>query len=488
MRKLYLISIISFIIISCSQNKTETKIQDFFKSGTITITGQVNNLKAEDSKTIFLKQHDLLSGKAEVTSIKIDNFGKFEKILTVYNSQDISLEYQERTINLLVKQSDSLNLVIDAQNQNQDVIITGTSGERNTLLNQYLQLTLNIKRDYNLKASGKDLGFIKNYYEKAESKIDSVIKDLPNFKYDALLTTWIDADKKSLINYNLIQYASNNEILPVTFLADKNMITEKDINKIDFYCNRSYALDILNNYVGGCIMKERQKFTADVITKLKNDDYDNAIKLLSDSIMTDFRNIGKDIVMYQLFEQMLLPSMTEMIGKELKIDLLNKYFLQNINSEFVKTSIINTSNKQSNAVLEESLTGNSEEDVLGALMQEFKNKILYVDISATWCGPCIQEFPYSTTLHENLGDKEIVFVYLFAKSNLSDWEKLSAKYNLQGENILLSDEQYNFLLSKYALSSGFPQYLLIDKNGEVLKDAQRPSMKGTKEEIYKLLN
>lgn len=474
---------------SCSQNKkAETDSQNFFESGTVTITGQINNLRTDNSNTIFLKQNNLLSGKSEVTSFKIDTSGKFEKIISIYNSQDISLEYQDRAINLLVKQSDSLNLIIDAQNPDQDVIISGVGGKRNSLYNQYLKLTLNLKRDFNRKTSGQELDFILSCFDETEAKLDSIIKGIPDIKQDKLLASWIEADKKSLLNYNLIQYASNNESLPISFLANKGLITEKELNNNNFYCNRSYALDMLNNYVGGCIMKERRKFTADIITKLKNDDYDNAIKLLSDSIMTDFRNIGKDIVMYQLFEQMLLPSMTEMVGKELKIDLLKKYFLQNINSEFVKTSIINTSNEQSNAILEESLTGNLEEDVLGALMQESKNKVLYVDISATWCGPCIQEFPYSTTLHENLSDKEIVFVYLFAKSNLSDWKTLSAKYNLQGENILLSDEQYNFLLSKYAISSGFPQYLLIDKNGEVLKDAQRPSMKGTKEEILKLLN
>ena len=163
MKNLNFISIICLFLISCTHNKeSETNIQDFFKSGTITITGQVNNLKTDDSNTIFLKQHNLLSGKSEVTSFKIDTSGKFEKIIIVNNRQDISLEYQDRTIELLVKQSDSLNLVIDAQNQSQDVIISGIGGVRNTLFNQYVQLTLDVKRDFFIKPSVKELDFMLN--------------------------------------------------------------------------------------------------------------------------------------------------------------------------------------------------------------------------------------------------------------------------------------------------------------------------------------
>nr|WP_319997269.1 hypothetical protein [uncultured Draconibacterium sp.] len=129
MKDLSIITIICLFLISCNHNKeSESNTQDFFKSGTITITGQVNNLKTNNSNTIFLKHYNLLLGKSEVTSFKIDTSGKFEKILPVYNPQDISLEYQGRTIELLVNQSDSLNLIIDAQTPSKDVIITGIGG------------------------------------------------------------------------------------------------------------------------------------------------------------------------------------------------------------------------------------------------------------------------------------------------------------------------------------------------------------------------
>ena len=487
MKNLSIITIICLFLISCIHNKeSKSNNQDFFKSGTITITGQVNNLKTNNSNTIFLKHYNLLSGKSEVTSFKIDTSGKFEKILPVLNPQDISLEYQGRTIELLVNQSDSLNLVIDAQNQSQDVIISGIGGVRNTLFNQYLKLSFKARRDYYDNAPGKELDFILDYYSKTVAKLDSIIESIPDIKKDNLLASWVEADKKSLVNFDIIEDAYKNEVLPVTFLAKKNWITEKEINTIAFYCCRSYAIDILKVY-NRCVIIENLKLHDDVQINLKNENYDKAIKLLRDSIYAYFPDILKDIKLYQQFQELLKPEAVKEFDKAPDIDLLKKYFLQNTNSEFVKILIINTNVEQPNVVLENSLINNSE-DILGGLLQRFKGKVLYVDIIATWCGPCIAQLPYSAALHESINNDKVLFVYLFAKSRQLDWKKISAKYDIRGENILLSDEQYNFLLSKYNISTGFPQYLLIDTNGQITKNAKRPSSKGIQEEILKLLN
>ena len=484
MKDLSIITIICLFLISCNHNKeSESNIQDFFKSGTITITGQVNNLKTNNSNTIFLKHYNLLLGKSEVTSFKIDTSGKFEKILPVYNPQDISLEYQGRTIELLVNQSDSLNLIIDAQTPSKDVIITGIGGVRNTLFNQYLKLSFKARRDYYDNAPGKELDFILDYHNKTVAKLDSIIERIPDIKKDNLLATWVEADKKSLVNIDIIEYACKNESLPATFLANKNRITEKEINTIAFYCCRSYAIDILNVY-NKCVIIENLKLHDAVQINLKNENYDKGLKLLSDSIYADFHGILKDIRIYKSFQEQLLPKVVEEVGKEPNIDLLKKYYLHHLENEYIKALVFNTTYEHSSEIV--NLSFINSEDILGSLLQKHKDKVLYIDISATWCGPCLKELPYSAELHENLINKNVVFVYLFAKSNHVDWKKLIAKHDLHGENILLSDEQYNFLLSKYNISTGFPQYLLIDTNGQITKNAKRPSSKGIKEDILKL--
>jgi hypothetical protein len=100
MKHLYVIGILCLFLISWTQNRaSEFSTQDFFNSGTITIAGQITNLSPDDSRTIFFSQYDILSGNDDVTSIKIDSSGKFEKVLPVFNPQEISLDYQNRLLN-----------------------------------------------------------------------------------------------------------------------------------------------------------------------------------------------------------------------------------------------------------------------------------------------------------------------------------------------------------------------------------------------------
>lgn len=98
------------------------------------------------------------------------------------------------------------------------------------------------------------------------------------------------------------------------------------------------------------------------------------------------------------------------------------------------------------------------------------------------------ELPYSITLYEKLNNKNVVFIYLYAYSKQTDWEKISKNNVLKDENILLSDEQYNLLLSTYKVESSFPQYLFVDKFGKIIKNAKRPSDQGIEKDILSLLD
>lgn len=482
-----IIGIICLFTISCAQNKkTEYSTPDFFNSGTITITGHIANLGHDDSKTIFLEQDNILSGNNEVSSFKIDSSGKFEKVLPVFYPQELSLTYQNRRIRLLVEQSDSLYLVIDAQKPDQEISFSGIAGNRNRLFNQYIQLSSKVKRGYGRRVSKKELDFIVNEYNKTKEKLDSITSQLfINNQPDDLLNNWIIADKKSLGNFDFIQFAISNEPLPATFLSSKNFINEEELNNQNYYCNRSYTSDIFNNYKYGCAVGENRELYQDAIAHFKSDNYEAAIKLYVDSIFKDFKHLGKDIVLYQSF-QSILKKPNEWLGPEPNIGLLKKYYLQNLKNEHIKALVLNTTYEQEGTA-NENLSTNTSDDILGSLMKKHKNKVLYIDISATWCGPCIGQLPYSVDLHESLNDEEVVFVYLFAKSNLSHWKKIVSKYNLQGENLFISDEQYNFLLAEYKIKSGFPRYLIVSKNNQIVKNAARPSSNKIKEDILKLI-
>jgi|WetSurMetagenome_2_1015567.scaffolds.fasta_scaffold05177_4 thiol-disulfide isomerase/thioredoxin len=484
MRLLSIILTICIFLCRCDQNKkSEIENKDFFKSGTVTISGQITNLSTDDSRYIFLQKEDLLSGKSEVISIKINSSGYFEKILPVFNPQEITLDFQNRRERLLVKQSDSLHLVINARNPEQEVIFSGSAGIRNTLWNEYTKTFSKIST----QISGKELDFIIGTSNKIKFQLDSLNKlFIAQKKPDELLLNWIYAEKKSIYYLNIFDFALTKFVRPSTILREEKIISEKDINNSDFYCNNHYASGIFNIY-GSSLLNENQTLLKGLIDKLKNNNYNEAITLLADSIYRDFVGISKDVILYQSFNMFSQQEFIDMLGKSPNFELLKKYYLQHVQNEFVKSQLLNSASESENNN-NEGRGDNDSPDILSELISKHKGKILYIDISATWCGPCIMELPNSITLHENLNNKNVVFVYLYANSRKSDWEKISKNNVLKDENILLSDEQYKLLVSKYKVESSFPQYLLIDKSGGITKNAKRPSDQGLKIDIFKLLD
>ncbi len=121
-------------------------------------------------------------------------------------------------------------------------------------------------------------------------------------------------------------------------------------------------------------------------------------------------------------------------------------------------------------------SGNAK-NLLSMLRSSFTNKALFVDFWATWCGPCISEFPYSKKLKEATKDQPIEFVYLCTSnsSNLEKWKSKIAEYKLSGIHIFVEESIENELMDLFSFS-GFPSYLFIDTQGENKPGYYRPSM------------
>jgi thiol-disulfide isomerase/thioredoxin len=113
--------------------------------------------------------------------------------------------------------------------------------------------------------------------------------------------------------------------------------------------------------------------------------------------------------------------------------------------------------------------------LMDILKKNHAKKLVYVDIWATWCGPCIENFSYVPKLKEKFKDFDVDFVYLAVSSDKDAWLKIIKKYNLEGSHYFLGPKQHKELktIIPYSL---IPRYFIIDKNGNVLiPDAKMPS-------------
>ena len=128
-------------------------------------------------------------------------------------------------------------------------------------------------------------------------------------------------------------------------------------------------------------------------------------------------------------------------------------------------------------------------NVVKHLVDSNPGKVVYVDISATWCGPCMRQMPYSKKLHEELADKPIVFVYLWLDGEAERGKNIIPNLDLSGIHIALSDKEWQDVNKRFNTGSSIPHYLLFDKNGVMVDFGNHilPSLPETKTKIEKLL-
>jgi thiol-disulfide isomerase/thioredoxin len=119
-------------------------------------------------------------------------------------------------------------------------------------------------------------------------------------------------------------------------------------------------------------------------------------------------------------------------------------------------------------------------------MKDFKGKIVFIDVWATWCGPCKGEFPYLKEIEaEYHGNKDIVFVGISIDmaSARKKWMNMIKTEGLGG--IQLLDDRGKTFGKKYDIVS-IPRFLLIDREGNWIEiKCPRPS---SKEDLKRLLD
>lgn len=103
-------------------------------------------------------------------------------------------------------------------------------------------------------------------------------------------------------------------------------------------------------------------------------------------------------------------------------------------------------------------------------------KITYIDMWATWCGPCCKEIPHlKKVLEKNKGNDKIAFVSISIDANRKAWENKLKKDNPQWPQYLMPQADADKLMKLMGIN-GIPRFILLDAKGNVIDpDAKRPS-------------
>lgn len=120
---------------------------------------------------------------------------------------------------------------------------------------------------------------------------------------------------------------------------------------------------------------------------------------------------------------------------------------------------------------------------------DFRGKYVYIDVWATWCGPCKSELPHLIQLENDFHDKNIVFVSISLDNtkNKSKWEVFVKEKGLGGVQ-LISDNAFDTRVAKDYRIDAIPRFMLFDVDGEIMDaNAKRPSNPLLRKQLNNLL-
>ena len=117
-------------------------------------------------------------------------------------------------------------------------------------------------------------------------------------------------------------------------------------------------------------------------------------------------------------------------------------------------------------------------------LKDLRGNYVYIDVWATWCGPCCKEIPSLQKLEEKMHGKKITFVSISWDREQNDWMKMLEEKKLGGLQLHFGGDEAFF--KEYGIEF-IPRFILLDKKGRVVNAYMtRPSDPKT-EEIFNTL-
>jgi len=114
-----------------------------------------------------------------------------------------------------------------------------------------------------------------------------------------------------------------------------------------------------------------------------------------------------------------------------------------------------------------------ENDTLS--LSKLKGKVVFIDVWATWCGPCLAGFPFYNNIQKEFeGSDEVEFLFVSVDGDHEKWVNFIKEETIpMGTQIHEFPETVHPPIQESYKMWGVPRYILIDREG-MIYDAKAP--------------
>jgi len=433
----------------------------------VVLHGQLVNIEA-DIDSVFLKS-GVEFGDVNISS-KLNENGDFKFNLELDYGGYYYLSCGRNYFEVFLSPGDSVNLNADLSNIDNSLTYTGIGAANNNMIFELKKSTP--KTSPEIIYSFDELNFSKFN----DSLFDARTKLLnsKSIKNEQLTKEFLEIQEK----LHLYRWA-NNYLLYETYHAYYAKVKDfKTSDKFKDYLKKVYLNDtiLINTSTYSQFLSAYFQLKAQDEIKKDTSKYNSSITYLN--LMLDL--YSKEVNEPKILEFLTFNSLYDEVrfsgtknAKE-KIEKFisetqNQIYFSRLNAEIEKWKKCEPG-KQLNDYKFSDINGKE------VAFRSFKGKLIYIDVWATWCGPCKTEIPLLKKLEEKYKNEKIVFISVSIDEDKGAWERMVKNDKLQGVQVW-AESWKNDLCQDFNIS-GIPRFILIDAQGLIIDpDAERPSGK-----------
>ncbi len=465
MKKLLLFISLIFLVVSCKQEQSKK----------VVLLGELKNSTGTDS--VFLKaQGDLVTLDL---AAKLGEKGDFKFNLEIEAPGYYYLQCGKNYFELFLSPGDSLNLNADISNMDNSLVYSGNGADNNNFM---VEMKKASPTDSPETIFGYDEANFSKFNDSLLDARNKMLIDSAN-KNEKITKGFVEVQK----NVNLYKWA-NNCVLYKPYHAYYSKVENfKTSDKFDEYLKKVNLNDA--GLLG--IAPYSQFLAAYFQVKAQDEALKDTIKYNSSVAYLNLtlELYAKEITDPKILELVTFNSLFDEVrfsGTKNAKDKIEKFIAETKNQTYV-SKIKSEIEKWKNCEPGKQMKDYKFQDVNGkeVAFSSFKGKLVYIDVWATWCGPCKGEIPSLKKLEEKYKKDKIVFVSVSVDEQKQDWLDMVKNDKLQGVQVWAISWK-NELCQDFNIN-GIPRFILIDAQGLILDpNAERPSGK-IDEKIAELL-
>lgn len=377
--------------------------------------------------------------------------------------------------------------------------------DRHNIIRLFLNPSFNLNSKISYKKNGVSLvfqgkGANENNYLRQKILFDKTFKEVESYKY------FISLDEEGFLKLSDSIYA-----VKMNFLNDYQNLDE-DFRLYESFSIENNRTSLLHRYFKwrGLFLKDNVFKVSDSFPNpyenidisneklLTHPDYIRCLtefisfkmesKKVEDKTLDMIETIDKEIMNQTVKDELVYSSMKFGIARTKKLDEVYNLFSSMVKNKLYKEEIekiyLNYTKISKGTVSPIFELYDINNNLV--TLESLKGKLVYIDIWATWCIPCVLEIPALKKLEKEFKNKNIEFVSICTSDTKENFEKMVKEKDMGGIQLFAPDDSISFFEDYFV--SGIPRFILIDQDGKIIDaNAYNPSDSKLKKQLLQYI-